>query len=41
MDGEHLHESRRYALILSVDERCQIIRQDIKVDTEQHCPQHA
>ncbi|VVP30146.1 hypothetical protein PS874_04167 [Pseudomonas fluorescens] len=34
MDGEHLHESRRYALILSAEERCKIIRQDIKVDTE-------
>ena len=34
MDGEHLHESRRYALILSDEERCKIIRQDIKVDTE-------
>ena len=34
MDGEHLHESRRHALILSNDERCKIIRQDIKVDTE-------
>ncbi|RVU50994.1 transposase [Pseudomonas syringae] len=34
MDGEHLHESRRYALALSDEERCQIIRQDIKVDTE-------
>jgi hypothetical protein len=34
MDGEHLHESRRYALALSDQERCQIIRQDIKIDTE-------
>jgi hypothetical protein len=34
MDGEHLHESRRYALILSEEERCKIIRQDIKIDTE-------
>lgn len=34
MDGEHLHESRRYALTLSDEERCKIIRQDIKVDTE-------
>lgn len=34
MDGEHLHESRRYALILSDEERCKIIRQDIKVNTE-------
>ncbi|UZJ58071.1 TniB family NTP-binding protein [Pseudomonas sp. KU26590] len=34
MDGEHLHESRRYALTLSTEERCKIIRQDIKVDTE-------
>lgn len=34
MDGEHLHESRRYALILPDEERCKIIRQDIKVDTE-------
>lgn len=34
MDGEHLHESRRYALSLSVEERCQIIRRDVKIDTE-------
>lgn len=34
MDGEHVHESQRYALALSDEERCQIIRQDIKVDTE-------
>ncbi|MCE4052854.1 TniB family NTP-binding protein [Pseudomonas sp. Au-Pse12] len=34
MVGEHLHESRRYALALSDEERCQIIRQDIKINTE-------
>ncbi|WP_247255616.1 TniB family NTP-binding protein [Pseudomonas moorei] len=34
MDGEHLHESRRYALNLSEEERCKIIRQDIKIETE-------
>jgi hypothetical protein len=34
MDGEHLHESRRFALALSQEERCQIIRQDIKINTE-------
>ncbi|MFR0713643.1 TniB family NTP-binding protein [Enterobacterales bacterium BD_CKDN230030183-1A_HGKHYDSX7] len=34
MDGEHLHESRRYALALPHEERFRIIRQDIKIDTE-------
>ncbi|WP_095064583.1 TniB family NTP-binding protein [Pseudomonas sp. Irchel s3f19] len=34
MDGEHLHDSRRYALALPNEERFKIIRQDIKIDTE-------
>lgn len=34
MNGDHLHESRRYALLLPDEERFRIIREDIKITTE-------
>lgn len=34
MNGEHLHESRRHALLLPDEERFKFIREDVKINTE-------